>query len=170
MWWGDSSHNNILFTQSFCRMSGITAPEPEYTYDDAIETVCDAFEYGYTLPLYDMLADVRLKIAPAAFYQVNRAAADMLYRKAAELGNRAGLYNLGYSYAYGKGVDTDYSEAFRCFSQAAERDHAASQYELGRLYEFGRGVAMSMSTAIEWYKKAAAQGNDAAKKRLSSIN
>ena len=40
--------------------------------------------------IYDTLADVRLKIAPAAFYQVNRAAAEMLYRKAAELADLTG--------------------------------------------------------------------------------
>ena len=35
--------------------------------------------------LYDTLAGVRLRIAPAAFYQVNRAAAELLYREAARL-------------------------------------------------------------------------------------
>ncbi len=35
--------------------------------------------------LYDTLCGVRLKIAPAAFYQVNRKAAELLYRKAEEL-------------------------------------------------------------------------------------
>ena len=40
--------------------------------------------------IFDTLADVRLKIAPAAFYQVNRAAAEMLYRKAAELAALSG--------------------------------------------------------------------------------
>ena len=35
--------------------------------------------------IYDTLAGVRLRIAPAAFYQVNHAAAELLYRKAAEL-------------------------------------------------------------------------------------
>ena len=40
--------------------------------------------------IFDTLADVRLKIAPAAFYQVNRAAAELLYRKAAELAALSG--------------------------------------------------------------------------------
>ena len=35
--------------------------------------------------IYDTLAGVRLCISPAAFYQVNREAAELLYRKAAEL-------------------------------------------------------------------------------------
>lgn len=40
--------------------------------------------------LYDTLCGVRLKLAPAAFYQVNRAAAELLYRKAAELADLKG--------------------------------------------------------------------------------
>ena len=40
--------------------------------------------------IFDTLAGVRLKIAPAAFYQVNRAAAELLYRKAAELAALSG--------------------------------------------------------------------------------
>lgn len=38
----------------------------------------------------DVLADVKLKITPQSFYQVNRDAAEMLYRKAAELANFKG--------------------------------------------------------------------------------
>nr|MBQ5811603.1 23S rRNA (uracil(1939)-C(5))-methyltransferase RlmD [Clostridia bacterium] len=38
----------------------------------------------------DILADVRLRITPASFYQVNRDAAEMLYNKAAELANFKG--------------------------------------------------------------------------------
>ena len=40
--------------------------------------------------LYDTLCDVRLRIAPAAFYQVNHDAAELLYRKAAELADLHG--------------------------------------------------------------------------------
>ena len=40
--------------------------------------------------LYDTLAGVRLRLAPPAFYQVNRAAAERLYRRAAELAELGG--------------------------------------------------------------------------------
>ncbi len=40
--------------------------------------------------LYDTLAGVRLRLAPAAFYQVNREAAERLYRRAAELAELGG--------------------------------------------------------------------------------
>ncbi len=54
MWWGDSSYNNVLQNQSFC----LTHPEANlYTYADALEIVCGALEYGYSYPLYDIIAD-----------------------------------------------------------------------------------------------------------------
>lgn len=51
-WWGEGCYNNLISTQSFrianhqCRSS---------TYERALEVVADAFEYGYTYPLYDLL-------------------------------------------------------------------------------------------------------------------
>lgn len=53
-WWGDPSYNNMLSTQSFC----LNHPKARsYTYDDALEIVCEAFEWGYTYPLYDIIAN-----------------------------------------------------------------------------------------------------------------
>ena len=40
--------------------------------------------------IYDVLAGVRLKIKPSAFYQVNHAAAELLYKKAGELADLKG--------------------------------------------------------------------------------
>ena len=52
-WWGDSSYNNMLCTQSF----HIGSPKKEtYTYSDALKIVYDAFAYGYTCPLYEIIA------------------------------------------------------------------------------------------------------------------
>lgn len=54
MWWGESCYNNMLCTQSF-RISEYQ--HQAFTYDDVLEVVCDAFEFGYTYPLYDLLDD-----------------------------------------------------------------------------------------------------------------
>ena len=54
MWWGSSDNNNLLCTQFFC----IANRQPrQYSYEDALDIVCDAFEFGYTYPLYDLLND-----------------------------------------------------------------------------------------------------------------
>ncbi len=52
MWWGESCCNNMLFTQSFRKAD---RQPKSYTFDEALHAVCDAFELGYTYPLYDLL-------------------------------------------------------------------------------------------------------------------
>ena len=53
-WWGESGYNNVLCTQSFC----IETRQPtQCSYNDVLNIVCDAFEFGYTYPLYDLLDD-----------------------------------------------------------------------------------------------------------------
>lgn len=52
MWWGESHYNNMICTQEF----RLSSPSPRtYTKSDIIKVVCDAFEFGYTYPLYDLL-------------------------------------------------------------------------------------------------------------------
>ncbi len=53
-WWGDPSYNNMLITQGFrLRAQKVKA----YTYEDALNTLRDAFKFGRTRPLYDVIAD-----------------------------------------------------------------------------------------------------------------
>lgn len=54
MWWGESCYNNMICTQSF----RITNRQHQtLTYNEVLEVICDAFEFGYTYPLYDLLND-----------------------------------------------------------------------------------------------------------------
>lgn len=54
MWWGDTCCNNTINFQKF----RLTNPKAQkYSYEDSIRAVCDAFEFGYTYPLYDLLDD-----------------------------------------------------------------------------------------------------------------
>ena len=53
-WWGEGCYNNMISTQSF-RIADKTSRS--FTYSDALEAIADAFEYGYTYPLYDLLAE-----------------------------------------------------------------------------------------------------------------
>ena len=60
-------------------------------------------------------------------------------------------------YALGKGVATNYAEAFRWNQKAAEQGDAAAQCTLGRMYFRGTGVATSYAEAAKWWRKAAEQ-------------
>jgi hypothetical protein len=49
MWWGESGYNNMLSTQSFRKIE----LQPRNTSaNDALKAICNAFEIGYTYPLY----------------------------------------------------------------------------------------------------------------------
>lgn len=52
MWWGDSHHNNMLCTQTFRRAKGRPKKIP---FRMVAGVLRDAFELGYTYPLYGLL-------------------------------------------------------------------------------------------------------------------
>lgn len=80
------------------------------------------------------------------------------YRRAADGGYAASMYNLGVSYANGQGVAVDEAEAARWYRKAAEAGDEDGMYSLGLLYANGQGVAKDEVKAVEWYRKAAAAG------------
>ena len=86
------------------------------------------------------------------------------FAKAAVQGYADAQCNLGYCYAFGKGVTKDEKKAVEWYSKAAEQGHANAQFNLGVCYEGGTGVAKDEKKAMEWYTKAAEQGHANAKK------
>ena len=56
------------------------------------------------------------------------------YRKAAEQGDAAAQFNLGWMYAEGRGMERNYTIAVEWYLKAAERGHERAQaFLLGRL-------------------------------------
>ena len=76
------------------------------------------------------------------------------------------LFNLGYNYAYGKGVQQDYAKAVEYYTKAANMGHAGAQNNLGVCYKNGEGVKQDYAKAVEWYQKAANQGHARAQNNL----
>ena len=81
------------------------------------------------------------------------------FRKAANQGNIAGLFNLGYIYEYGLGVSQGYPVAAKLYRNAAEQGDMFSQSNLGAMYVDGRGVPQDYAQAAKWFRKSADQGN-----------
>lgn len=77
------------------------------------------------------------------------------YEKAANQGNAAAQYNLGYCYVHGQGVKQDNEEAMKWFKSAAEQGQAEAQNLIGYCYFFEEYYI----EAVNWFKKAANQGN-----------
>ncbi|KAF9969023.1 hypothetical protein BGZ73_008818 [Actinomortierella ambigua] len=68
-------------------------------------------------------------------------------------------FNLGMTYAEGRGVERDDAEAVRWFTKAAEQGHPDAQFRLGLMYKNGRGVAQSDVQAVKWFTEGANQGD-----------
>ena len=89
-------------------------------------------------------------------YDFSLLAPILMYRRAAELGDPEGMYNLGDIYEYGKGeVTKDEEEAIVWYRKAVEAGHGKSAKALGRIYYEDKDE----SIAIEWYRKGAELGD-----------
>ena len=80
------------------------------------------------------------------------------YRMAADQGDAAAQYSLGWAYNHGEGVAKDQQEAVRWWRMAAEQGYAVAQTNLGVAYDNGEGVAKDQQEAVRWYRMAADQG------------
>jgi len=72
------------------------------------------------------------------------------------------MFNLGYCYNHGQGVEKDISKAVGLYQQAADMGNPLAINNLGRCYEYGEGVEKDISKAVELYQRAADMGNSAA--------
>jgi TPR repeat protein len=60
------------------------------------------------------------------------------------------MSRLGYMYSKGRGVQQDFTEAFRWYMKGAEAGNAQSMHNLGYLYYEGRGVRNDYEQARRW--------------------
>ena len=91
------------------------------------------------------------------------------YKLAAEQGNAAAQYNLGYCYQYSIGIAKDEEEAVKWYKLAAEQRDTNAQNNLGFCYRDGRGVMKNEEEAVKWLKLASDQGFVDAKYMLAQI-
>jgi TPR repeat protein len=66
--------------------------------------------------------------------------------------------NLGFAYAFGRGIEQNFQQAARWFTLSASAGFAPAQVNLGALYERGWAESRDMSMAIRWYRAAADLG------------
>ena len=88
-------------------------------------------------------------------YDFSLLAPILMYRRAAELGDPEGMYNLGESYNDGReGLTKDEEQAIVWFQNAAEAGHGKAIKALGHIYE-DKDEAMT----VEWYRKGVELGH-----------
>lgn len=81
------------------------------------------------------------------------------YKKAAELGDLLGAYNLGVAYRDGIGTAVDGAEAARWFDKAAAGGDETAAFNLGVLLDDGSLVPEDNARAVAFYRLAADGGN-----------
>lgn len=81
------------------------------------------------------------------------------YRKAAEMGDRLGAYNLAVAYRDGIGTEIDGKEAARWFDRAAASGDETAAFNLGVLLDDGSLVEEDNARAAAFYRLAAEGGN-----------
>ena len=84
----------------------------------------------------------------------------LMYRRAAEMGDPKGMYNLGVYYEYGKGgLTKDETKAVEWYQKAAEAGNTTAMNSLKYAYLYGQGgLTKDEAKAVEWCKKAAEAG------------
>jgi TPR repeat protein len=81
------------------------------------------------------------------------------YHKAADLGDAQAMFQIGWSYCYGEGVEQNYREAMKWFIKAADLGNDNAMYNIGLLHGRALGVHRNFARARQWFQKAADLGN-----------
>ena len=80
--------------------------------------------------------------------------------KAAEQGHPLALYNMGWSYANGRGVPWDEKKAVKWYERAAKRGDPTAANNLGAMYHNAQTIQKYPVNVLIWFKIAAPIGKD----------
>ena len=90
------------------------------------------------------------------------------YRRAAEQGHPAALFNMGRMCCLGP--SPDYKTAFAWYLKSADQGNAEAQFQLGKMCEQGQGISSpDHLKAFNWYQEAAQKGNPKAQYALGVL-
>ena len=122
-----------------------------------------------TAPEEDITADTAFARGFDAYNGKHYAEALRWWERAAQLGETAAQYNLGYMYHAGEGTDKNESKAFYWYRRSAEGGHPSGQYNTGVYYLYGVETPADKEEALKWFRLAAEQGDENAKKQLAAL-
>src|SRR5580658_4927773 len=83
----------------------------------------------------------------------------MLFQQAADAGHAEAENQVGWMYARGEGVTTDYAKALIWYHKAVRAGSAASMNNSGWMYHKGEGVKQDDQLAVQWYRRAVSAGS-----------
>lgn len=88
------------------------------------------------------------------------------FKKAAENGSTAGMFNYALISESGEGARRNIARAFRLYLQAANAGHLQAQTNLAVCYLDGCGTKRNLDEGVRWLRKAAKRGDDVAQYNL----
>ncbi len=91
------------------------------------------------------------------------------YKKAAELGDRDAMYQLGLLSETGVAAKLDYADAVKYYQQASDKGNANAKLALARMYQYGLGITKDLKQALAIYKELAAMDNAYAQYQLATF-
>ena len=100
--------------------------------------------------------------------QQDYAKAAEWYLKAAELGNKSGMVQLGFAYQDGKGVPVDIRQALHWFHAAVRAGDTHSMFFVARIYAWS-DCCSSPAEGATWYRRAIDAGHSDALNELASL-
>jgi TPR repeat protein len=130
---------------------------------DAVAACSDAVKQS---PGADRL---HYQLGRSLFAARNYAGAMASYKTASELGNARAIYELGWMYDSGNGVEQDPSRARFYYEMAAEKKVAPAIVSLGVQQERGIGAASDPAKAYALYQRAAELGDATAINRMGEL-
>lgn len=130
---------------------------------DAVAACSDAVKQS---PGADRL---HYQLGRSLFATRNYAGAMASYKTASELGNARAIYELGWIYDSGNGVEKDPGRARFYYEMAAEKKVAPALVSLGAQQERGIGAASDPAKAYALYQRAADLGDATAINRMGEL-
>ncbi|MBF0353424.1 MAG: SEL1-like repeat protein [SAR324 cluster bacterium] len=119
------------------------------------------------LPIFEKTPWTFDQPTPTGDYQIPETITKLIEQ--AEQGIPNAQYNLGLSYAKGKGIPQDMNKAFEWFSKAATQGQAQAMYNLGVLYIQGEGTPINAKLGYEWIDRAASKGHLLAQRKIETL-
>lgn len=93
------------------------------------------------------------------FNKGNYYVALQYFDKAASLGDKDALYQLGNLHLEGKGTPQNLEKAYQNYIQSAELGHEKAQYNIGLFYLQGQFVSQDILEGTKWMEKSSQNGH-----------
>ncbi len=107
--------------------------------------------------------------AEDAFAREDYATAFKYYRQAATKGHTEAMWNLGFCYMAGYGVDQDQDTGYTWILKAANKGFADAMTTVGICYKNGLAVEQDYTKAYEWFSKAIDAGDTYAEYMMGEL-